>query len=78
MFITWEEAKQKYSNKWVVFRNPKYTDKFHMDFVGGEFVGIADDQEEMFSLIPDVDDGHSYAPRHTREDEAVGLLKSGF
>ena len=78
MFITWEEAKQKYPNKWVVFKNPQYGDVFHMDFIGGEFVGIANDQEEMFCLIPDIDDGYFYAPRHTKEEDAVGLLKSGF
>ena len=68
MFITWEDAKQKYSNKWVVFKDPQFKDKFHMDLIGGEFVGIADDQEEMFNLIPDIDDGHMYVPQHTRED----------
>jgi hypothetical protein len=78
MFITWEEAKQKYPNNWVVFKDPQYNDKFHMDFIGGEFVGIADDMDSMEALMPDLDDGHTYTPRHTREDEAIGLLKSGF
>ena len=78
MFMTWEDAKAKYGNNWVVFRNPQYNDKFHIDFVGGEFVGIADDQEEMFNLMPDEDDGNVYTGRHTREDEAVGILMSGY
>jgi len=76
MFITWEEAKQKYPNKWVVFRNPQFKDIFHMDFIGGEFVLTANDQEEMFDIMPD-EDCH-LAGFHTREDEAVGLLKSGI
>jgi hypothetical protein len=75
MFITWEEAKQKYPNKWVVFKDPQFKDKFHMEFIGGEFVLTANDQEEMFDAIPE--EGY-YAGRHTREDEAVGLLKSGY
>ena len=76
MFITWEEAKQKYPNKWVVFKDPQFKDKFHMEFIGGEFVLTANDQEEMFDAMPD-EECH-YAGFHTREDEAVGLLKSGF
>jgi len=76
MFITWEEAKQKYPNKWVVFKNPQYNDIFHMDFVGGEFVLIADNQKELFNAIPD--DLGLHTARHTREDEAVGLLMSGY
>lgn len=76
MFLSWEEAKQKYPNKWVVFKHPQFKDKFCMEFVGGEFVLIADDQEEMFNLMPDEE--CPFAGYHTREDEAVGLLKSGF
>lgn len=78
MFISWEEAKQKYPDKWVVFKDPKYNDIFHMEFVGGYFVGTAEDMESMESLMPNLDDGYIYAPRHTREDEAVGILKSGI
>ena len=78
MFITWEEAKAKYPNNWVVFKDPQYKDKFHMEFIGGVFVGIANDQEEMFKLIPTEDDGNMYTSQHTREDEAVGLLTSDF
>ena len=78
MFLTWEEAKQKYPNKWVVFKDPQYKDIFHMEFIGGSEVGIAADMESMENLIPDLDDGHVYLSRHTREDEAVGLLKSGY
>ena len=55
MFLTWEEAKQKYPNKQVVFKDPQFKDKFHMEFIGGEFVLTADDQEEMFSIMPDED-----------------------
>ena len=75
MFITWEEAKEKYPDKWVVFKDPQYNDIFHIEFIGGEFVLTANDQEEMFNAIPD--EGH-FAGFHTREDEAVGLLKSGY
>lgn len=78
LFISWEEIKQKYINKWVVFKNPQYNDKFGMEFIGGEYVGIADDLDEMFNLIPEIDDGYVYTSRHTREDEAVGILKSGY
>jgi len=74
VFLTWEETKQKYPNKWVVFRKPKFKDKFLMHLIGGEFVGTANDQKEMFNLIPDEDDGHTYVPQHTWEDEAVGVL----
>ena len=28
MFLTWEEAKQKYPNKWVVFKDPQFNDDF--------------------------------------------------
>jgi hypothetical protein len=76
MFLTWEEAKQKYPNKWVVFKAPQYTDKFHMEFIGGEFVLTANNQKELFSSIPE--GIGEFTSRHTREDEAVGLLKSGF
>jgi len=76
--MTWEEAKQKYPNNWVVFKDPQYKDKFHMDFIGGEFVGIADDMDSMEALMPDLDDGHVYLPQHTRGEYAVGLLKSGY
>ena len=78
MFLTWEEAKVKYPNQWVIFKNPQFGDKFHMELIGGELFGLADDQEEMCNLLPDVDDGCIYAPRHTREDEAVGVLISGY
>ena len=47
-----------------------------MEFIGGEFVLTANDQEEMFNSMPDEE--YQYAGFHTREDEAVGLLKSGF
>ncbi|MCL2225222.1 MAG: hypothetical protein FWB96_09690 [Defluviitaleaceae bacterium] len=76
MFITWEDAKQKYPNKWVVFKNPQFGDVFHMDFIGGEFVLTADNQTEMFATMPNED--CQFAGFHTREDDAVGLLKSGF
>ena len=75
MFLTWEEVKQKYPNKWVVFKDPQYNDIFHMEFIGGEFVLTADNQKEMFDSMPD--EGR-FTGRHTREDEAVGLLKSGY
>ena len=78
MFMTWEEAKQKYPNNWVVFKDPQYKDRFHMDFIGGEFVGTADDMDSMESLIPDLNDGYVYLSQHTRGEYAVGLLKSGY
>ncbi|MCL2198843.1 MAG: hypothetical protein FWB80_07960 [Defluviitaleaceae bacterium] len=81
MFITWEEAKAKYPDKWVVFKDPQYKDIFHMNFIGGIFVGTADDQEEMEKLIPyenTEDDDYVYLSQHTRGEDAVGLLKSGF
>jgi len=76
MFITWEEAKEKYPDRWVVFKDPQYRDVFHMEFIGGEFVLTAGSQKELFDSIPD--DIGVHTARHTREDEAVGLLKSGF
>jgi len=76
MFLTWEEAKQKYPNKWVVFKDPQFGDDFDMDFIGGEFVLIANDQDELFDSIPD--DIGVHTARHTREDDAVGLLTFGF
>ncbi|MCL2197570.1 MAG: hypothetical protein FWB80_01470 [Defluviitaleaceae bacterium] len=78
MYIAWEEAKQKYIGQWVVLKNPMYADQFHMKLVGGELVGVADDAVAVENLMPDLDDGNFYTARHTREDEAVGLLKSGF
>ena len=72
MFLTWEDAKIKYPNKWVVFKDPQYKDHFHMEFIGGEFILTADDQEELFNSIPD--DAGVFTSRHTREDEAVGFL----
>ncbi|MCL1883140.1 MAG: DUF4317 domain-containing protein [Defluviitaleaceae bacterium] len=75
VFLTWEEAKQKYPNKWVVFKNPQYEDIFHMEFIGGDFVMTAENQKELFSSIPK--GIGEFTSRHTREDEAVGLLKSG-
>jgi len=74
--LTWEEAKQKYTNKWVVFKNPQYGDDFDMDFIGGEFVLIANNQKELFTSIPE--GIGEFTSRHTKEDEAVGLLKSSF
>ncbi|MCL2358006.1 MAG: DUF4317 domain-containing protein [Defluviitaleaceae bacterium] len=71
MFITWEEAKQKYPDKWVVFRNPQYKDIFHMEFIGGEFVMTANNQKELFSSIPE--GIGKFTSRHTREDDAVGV-----
>ena len=76
MFLTWEEAKVKYPDKWVVFKDPQFGDMFHMDFIGGEFVMTADNQKELFSSIPK--GIGAFTSRHTREDEAVGLLSSGF
>ena len=76
MFLTWEEAKQKYPNKWVVFKDPQFKDMFDMEFIGGDFVLTASNQKELFASIPD--DIGVHTARHTREDEAVGLLKSGF
>jgi len=76
MFLTWEEAKQKYPNMWVVFKNPQYEDIFHMEFIGGEFVMTANDQEELFSSIPE--GIGEFTSRHTREDEAVGVLTFGY
>jgi len=81
MFMTWEEAKEKYPNNWVVLKNPQFKDIFHMNLIGGEFVGVADDAVEMEKLIPmynTPDDPYVYLSKHTREDEAVGLLKSGY
>jgi len=78
MFLTWKEAKIQYPDKWVIFRNPQFEDKFHMNLIGGEVAGLADDQEEMWGAVPEIDDGNYYLFRHTREDEAVGLLKSGY
>jgi len=76
MFITWEEAKQKYPNKWVVFKAPQFKDDFDMEFIGGEFAFTANNQRELFNIMPD--DIGVHTARHTREDEAVGLLTSGF
>jgi FAD synthase len=78
MFMTWEEAKEKFPGKWVIFRNPKYADEdiFHMNLLGGELVATASKMQEMEDAIPE-DDG-VYAVSHTWEDEAIGILKSGF
>ena len=67
-FITWEDAKTLYPDKWVVFRKPIFKDKFEMELIGGEFVGIADDLVEMYKLIPDEYDGNTYVPQHTGEE----------
>jgi len=76
MFLSWEDAKKLYPNKWVVFKNPQFGDAFHMDFLGGEFFITAANQPEVFSIIPD--DIGEYTVRHTREDEAVGVLTFGY
>jgi len=78
MFITWDDAKEKYPGKWVILRNPQYSDIFHTELVGGHFVAIANDQSDMYNSIPDEDDGNVYSIRHTWEEHAVGLLKSGY
>jgi len=81
MYITWEEAKVKYKGSWVVFKNPEYTDKFHMNLIGGEFIGSADTEEDIRKLVPAITDDNDtdfYTCRHTEEDEAVGLLTSRF
>ncbi|MCL2387755.1 MAG: hypothetical protein FWC89_09450 [Defluviitaleaceae bacterium] len=78
MYITWEDAKQQFKNKWVVIKNPEYEDIFHMHLIGGEFVGIADTQSEMFNLIPDTSDDDTYTGRHTEEENAVGVLMFGY
>ena len=54
MFITWEDAKKKYKGLRVIFKNPKYADEFHMEFLGGEFVATASTQSEMFDLVDEV------------------------
>ena len=76
MFLTWEEAKAKFPNKWVVFKNPRYNDVFHMDLIGGEFAFTAGNQDELFDLINE--DLGLHTARHTGEDDAVGLLLSGY
>ena len=60
MFITWEEAKRKYPDSWVAYKDPQYKDKYHMEFFGGEFVGIADDYKSAKNLLPNLDDSHIY------------------
>ena len=69
-------SKTKIPNKWVVFKDPQFRDNFDMEFIGGEFVLTAGNQKELFDSIPD--DIGVHTARHTREDDAVGLLKSGF
>ena len=82
MYVTWNEAKEKYKGLWVVLKNPNYADEFHMELLGGEFVGTAKTQSEMFALVTEEDENKNpndtYTGRHTEEDEAVGLLMSGF
>jgi len=75
MFLTWEDAKKKYPNRWVVFKNPQFKDRFHMELIGGELLLTADDQEELFNSIPN-DVVHT--ARHTREDEdeSIGVCFS--
>jgi hypothetical protein len=75
MFVMWDEAKEKYPNKWIVLKNPQYADRFGMELVGGELVSVTNDIEEMENSIPN--DGGHYASRNTWEDKAVGILKSG-
>ena len=80
MYITWEEAKAKHKGYWVIFKNPEYADKFHMNLIGGEFVGTSMTQSEMFSLIEETEasDFDVFTGRHTEEDEAVGTLMSNI
>ncbi|MCL2168431.1 MAG: hypothetical protein FWB74_00225 [Defluviitaleaceae bacterium] len=66
MYITWEEAKEKYPNKWVILRNPQFEQPdFWHGLIGGEFVATANDQPEMFGMMPDEDDGFMYLAEHT-------------
>jgi len=80
MYITWEEAKVKYKGSWVVFKNPEYADKFHMNLIGGEFIGTTSTQSEMFNLIEatEASDSDRFTGKHTEEDEAVGTLMSNI
>ena len=81
MYITWDEAKEKFKGKWVVLRNPDWADKFHMNLIGGELVGTADDMLGMEALVPDYDEvtqkDNVYLSKHTEEDTAVGLTYLG-
>jgi len=77
MYLTWEEAKKKYKGLWVVFRNPKFADRFCMELIGGDFVGTTGSQSGFADLIPRQDDGTDYTVRHTEEDTANGLLVFG-
>ena len=78
MFLKWIDAKKQYPAKWVIFKNPKYLDKFHMELIGGNFVATADTQSEMFGIIEscEADDSDIFTGKHTEEDEAVGTLMS--
>lgn len=82
MYITWEEAKVKYKGLWVILKNPKYADEFHMELLGGEFMGTAKTQSEMVAVVSKEDEladpSATYTFRHTEEEEAVGLLMSNF
>ena len=80
MYLSWEEAIDRYKGKWVIFKNPTYNDPFHMELQGGEFVGTAGTQSEMFSLIAQHNNNpaDTFTFRHTEEDEAVGLILSSF
>ena len=70
MFITWEEAKEKYPNKWVILRNPQFEQpEFWHGLIGGDFVATANDQTDMFDSVPDEDDGFMYVIEHTWVDK---------
>jgi len=76
MFLTWEDAKKRYPNRWVVFKNPQFKDRFNMKLIGGEFVLTADDQEELFRSIPE--DIGEHTARHTREDDEFATFAFNY
>ena len=68
-FLTWEDAKIKYPNRWVLFKSPQYGDAFHTRLLGGEFVLTAGDHDELFDSLPEVSDSEAaFTARHTWED----------
>jgi hypothetical protein len=52
-----------------------YNDVFHMKLIGGELVGTSTDADEVETIIPYNDFNNTYVCRHTKENNAVGILK---
>ena len=76
--ITWDEVVRKYPNKWVVLVNARFEDERHrMGILGGDVLGVADNEIEMYSGIPDDYEGWVTC-RHTGEEgvEESGVLIS--